>query len=359
MNKVLKRLYYFIIGIKEIFTNIFGISKLIKNNSLSQSYFGTSKKSKTKIYLENLMWLLKYKEINEYFYAYGFDIKSKDEKNKYFAYSEFREKRDVLNYTKPFNYICLLRDKFVFSEYLKGIGIPTPKNYALCNYNTIYWIDSDTTEKVENLINRNIDVFCKDICGECGIGVFRLTIENGHVFINGEERSSNELIMCLRGRFIFQEPVVQHSKLQQLYSNSLNTLRITTINDQGSIQVVCPFIRLGAGRSIIDNWMAGGIIIGIDEETGLLKEQGFYKPGVGTRTEYHPDTRILFKDYEIPYFKEAIYMVKRLHKNLYGIHSIGWDVAITEKGPIIIEGNDNWAIHAHQVIGGGLKRIFQ
>jgi len=33
MNKILKRLYYFIIGIKEIFTNIFGISKLIKNNS--------------------------------------------------------------------------------------------------------------------------------------------------------------------------------------------------------------------------------------------------------------------------------------------------------------------------------------
>jgi hypothetical protein len=27
---------------------------------------------------------------------------------------------------------------------------------------------------------------------------------------------------------------------------------------------------------------------------------------------------------------------------LYGIHSIGWDIAITDNGPIFIEGNDDW-----------------
>ena len=27
---------------------------------------------------------------------------------------------------------------------------------------------------------------------------------------------------------------------------------------------------------------------------------------------------------------------------LYGMHSIGWDVAITENGPAIIEANEDW-----------------
>lgn len=46
------------------------------------------------------------------------------------------------------------------------------------------------------------------------------------------------------------------------------------------------------------------------------------------------------------------------HKSLYGIHSIGWDVAITDQGPVLIEGNDNWEISIIQ-IDRGLKKEWE
>ena len=47
-------------------------------------------------------------------------------------------------------------------------------------------------------------------------------------------------------------------------------------------------------------------------------------------------------------------MVVELHKVMFRSHSIGWDVAITENGPVIIEGNDRWEISLIQAVHGGL-----
>ena len=40
---------------------------------------------------------------------------------------------------------------------------------------------------------------------------------------------------------------------------------------------------------------------------------------------------------------------------LDSIYSVGWDIAITENGPLFIEGNDNWELQAIQRTHGGLK----
>lgn len=67
-----------------------------------------------------------------------------------------------------------------------------------------------------------------------------------------------------------------------------------------------------------------------------------YKPGYGGIVREHPQTHVRFSGFEIPYFHDAVKFATRLHSYLYGVHSIGWDIAITEAGPVIIEGNDDW-----------------
>ena len=49
-------------------------------------------------------------------------------------------------------------------------------------------------------------------------------------------------------------------------------------------------------------------------------------------------------------------MAIKLHKYLYRCHSVGWDIAITEKGPVFIEGNGWWEISLVQAVHGGLKK---
>ena len=81
------------------------------------------------------------------------------------------------------------------------------------------------------------------------------------------------------------------------------------------------------------------------------------KPKYGTKTKEHPDTHIAFNGYEIPFYKEAEAMAILLHQNMYRSHSIGWDIAITNNGPVFIEGNDRWEISLIQAVHGGMKYI--
>ncbi len=91
----------------------------------------------------------------------------------------------------------------------------------------------------------------------------------------------------------------------------------------------------------------GGVIVNIDTDTGKLEKYGFMKSQYGTIMEMHPYTGIKFEGITLPYIKEAVAQAIRFHSFL-NLHSIGWDIAITESGPYFIEGNDNWEIDVQQ-----------
>jgi hypothetical protein len=61
---------------------------------------------------------------------------------------------------------------------------------------------------------------------------------------------------------------------------------------------------------------------------------------------------------QIPYFKEAIDMVKHLHSSIPEIFTVGWDICITPDGPHVIEGNDGWDVVLHQAFEGCKMRKF-
>ena len=65
---------------------------------------------------------------------------------------------------------------------------------------------------------------------------------------------------------------------------------------------------------------------------------------------------MVFEGFRIPYWNEVRELVKNVHAKLPDIRSIGWDVAITPNGPVLIEGNDNWEIGGPQDMEGGLKQ---
>lgn len=104
---------------------------------------------------------------------------------------------------------------------------------------------------------------------------------------------------------------------------------------------------LGAHGTDCSNWHFGGVSINIRKD-GTLDKCGYCK--IDKKITYHPDSGVVFEDYKIPYFEEAVKLAKRATECFYGFCSIGWDVAITTDGPTIIEGNDDWGIVAHQMV---------
>jgi hypothetical protein len=334
-------------------------------NPASQTYYPEKrKKSNIAIYFDNLLWMLRYGEINYYYYLYGFDVKDGANQNTYMSYPSFARLRDKANAgmwvgKRKANYICLLQDKFLFGQYLESLGFPTPRIIAMCNSKSITWIDSEQTEPLENLLCRgDLDVFMKAVVGWRADAVYPLVIESGRIFIDKRQISIEQLKELIKGKCLIQERIYQHSEMNRLYPHSVNTVRLITARSNKQIIVLSAALRAGANGNRYDNWSAGGIALGINPETGRLYRDGFFKPGFGRKVRQHPDTGVKFEDFEIPFFAEAVRLAGALHKFFYGIHSIGWDIAITNNGPVFIEGNDNWGLQTVQIHDRRLKEKF-
>ena len=94
---------------------------------------------------------------------------------------------------------------------------------------------------------------------------------------------------------------------------------------------------MGAGDSFVDNLHSNGIIADVDVNTGEVITDGVdFKNTVFKR---HPDTGEPIKGFKIPYFEEMKTMIEEAGDEIEGYY--GWDVAIGEKGPVIIEVNTN------------------
>ena len=159
-----------------------------------------------------------------------------------------------------------------------------------------------------------------------------------------------------KGSYILQRRVIQSDGMNVLNPYAINTLRIVTINRNGQCYVLSSLLRVGTLKTgNVDNWAAGGLAIGI-QDNGHLKEYGFFKPDHGLKTSSHPDTGLVFTDFRVPQFEEACKIACMAHRCFYNIQAIGWDIAITEDGPIFIEGNDNFEISLHQACDRPLKK---
>lgn len=335
-----------------------GVSKLIIDPALSRTYYPEAeRKSKLTILMDNLLYLVKHGEVNNYYYVFGMDRKNGQNGQEFLPYTKFRYLRNSKNRRpaniKGFSYVCILRDKFVFSQFLKSLGIPSPANIALLSHSGITWLENMQHTSLEHLVedpNINIDGFCKELGGILGKGAFPLKIEGGKLLVNGSEITLDQLKEKLvtqgkikkSGQYLLQKRLTQHPKMSELHPNSVNTIRLNSFNNNGKVDVLCASLRMGTKGKNVDNWASGGIVIGIDLTTGKLVGDGVFKYGYGGRVQEHPDTGVKLDGFEIPFFHEAVKLTCELHSYLYGIHSVGWDIAITPDGPMIIEGNDDW-----------------
>jgi hypothetical protein len=312
-----------------------------------QTYYPHSpRKRRWLIWYENLVWILRFRELNRYYYIYGLDrkdIRASKRVLPYRVFTKVRDRRNLHIRHQNFNYAALLRDKFVFGQFLRSLRVPTPKNIALLDHQKITWLNTMHPAPLSTLAcATNIDGFCKKLSGLQGKGAFRLSVKDRNIFIAGKESTLAELAHRLDGTYLLQERVRQHHELNRLFPHALNTMRIVTFNVDGRIQVFNGAMRIGTGMSNVDNWGIGGIAVGIDLETGTLRKHGFYKPKYGRLVDEHPDTNVVFEGFTIPFFKESLAMVSSMHGYLYGLHSIGWDVAVSPNGPVLIEGNEDW-----------------
>ena len=318
------------------------------------------------MWFDNLSWLFKNRELNTFYTSYGLDIKNFRNPDDFIGHHNFCVNRNRGNQknkytiTGSYNYIVLLRDKYIFSTYLSNaIGSEfVVQNRALLFNENVYLCKEKEWTKLEELLQISEPLVFKLIDGECAEGVMLVKIFADYIKLNEKTISRSHFLKLIKNNYyVIQDVVKQHEDLNVFKTRSVNTIRVITIKGiSGEVRVFSCFLRLsGSKDSFVDNRAKGGLAIGINIENGKLMKYGYPHDEYGTKLKVHPTSGVRFEGFQLPFWENTIELVVKAHKQFYEIQSIGWDVIITPNGPVILEGNDDWEIGGPQDTLGGLK----
>jgi len=318
-----------------------------------------------KIFKEALHCAILEKEIPIYYFTSL--LHKKDNADNYLNYIGHRRINKIINndfYGGTNSRNHNLKNKLLFDKQLVENNIRTIKLLAYSNKYMLHLKEGDIinvvdvgtlesylTELIEHSLHES--VFIKPIDGAGGKDTFK--IDKNDLVTKDKIVKLYELMNVQN--YIIQETIKQHEDISLIYPHSLNTLRVHSYYDKSTSKtlIVSALMRFGRGGNVVDNISSGGLFVSVDTDKWLLTGKGrsFLKYG-GETYDFHPDTNYRFHGFKIPYSDEIENLISQVAK-LFSNNFIGWDISITNEGPIIIEGNDCPHLIMAQMACGGFK----
>ena len=137
---------------------------------------------------------------------------------------------------------------------------------------------------------------------------------------------------------LLEEKISNHETIRMFSEQSLNTVRVYTLIDTDRrVLFLSSSLRVGASGSIVDNMHGNGHAVPIDIETGILLGNG--KSYDSTRFDINPHSGLEYKGIQLPYWDKVIECVLYACNELKEVRFNAWDIAITDTGVELIEGN--------------------
>jgi hypothetical protein len=160
---------------------------------------------------------------------------------------------------------------------------------------------------------------------------------------------------------VAQEALTAHPSLADISPGALPTARVMTFRI-GAERPVCGLfvVRLGGGAAPVDNFNHGGLIATPDEEGRIVEAYGRNRSGGLARLGAHPATgRSLGRTLPRSLTEGAAALALEAHSRLpEGFTLVGWDVGLSHRGPMLIEGNWNpGTVLPQSAAGAGLSQM--
>lgn len=140
---------------------------------------------------------------------------------------------------------------------------------------------------------------------------------------------------------LLEEYVVQHPDIMEMSPSGLNTIRIFTQIENGKLHYLGARFRITI-NSEVDNMAAGNPAAPIDIKTGIVNGPAVFSDITRIPIDIHPITNVKIIGFQVPFWDEILKMMETAVFVSPENRSVGWDIAISERGPELIEGNHNW-----------------
>jgi hypothetical protein len=248
-------------------------------------------------------------------------------------------------------------DKSVFYGFCRAAGLPVPRLYGWFKRHRSGWSHAGGFPGGEQAWVRFFERECPDefvvkpTLGRSGRGV-RVLIRTGSGFIENGSRTITAATLYhelmtrgLYDGFVIQELIRNHPDLKALTgSNGLQTARVhTLVEEGGAVNVFYAYVRLITRDNVIDNFQrgaTGNLIARIHVDTGKLHPAVTYREGLAF-VPLSPDApgAPVTEGFQLPLWEQVKELVQKAAPLFLPLRHIGWDVAMTPGGPMLMEGN--------------------
>jgi hypothetical protein len=267
----------------------------------------------------------------------------------------------------------LTGDKATFYGYCEAIGLPIPRLYGVVDVRG--WAGSSHTGRVVSGAAGFADFVSHDLPevsvakptdGYHGRGV-RVLRRRGPGFEGAPTPAA--LLQALRADpefsvWVFQEHLRNHPAVAAIGGDeTLHTVRVVSlVSRAGDAEVLYAVLKLGLAGGDADNFEGGRSGNGLAEidlgsgrlgEVKLAREDGcgfVYAsdaPGTGARVE----------GAVLPAWRETLALVRGAARAFAPARTLGWDVALTPSGPVLVELNAFWWPRSSPDQGRLLQRL--
>lgn len=146
---------------------------------------------------------------------------------------------------------------------------------------------------------------------------------------------------------VIQERVRGHAELDRLSGSPyLQTIRCITLLDRSGVpRLLHAHCKIITGTNCVDNFMygnSGNLIAPVRIEDGSLERSLAADPHGGfVEVPRHPDTGHVLAGFQLPDWTSSCELALRAAREFAPLRFVGWDIAPTPDGPVLIEGNWN------------------
>jgi hypothetical protein len=147
-----------------------------------------------------------------------------------------------------------------------------------------------------------------------------------------------EMIEGIGRAYLFQTLMMPHPEITKIIGPSVSSVRMFVFHDEEGCDLYRAAWKIPASANAADNfWRVGNMLAGIDGESGRIVKTVQRTSGGLEPIDAHPITGASFSDLVFPQWDQMKATVLAAAINLPTCHFQGWDVALTDRGPVLVE----------------------
>ncbi len=285
------------------------------------------------------------------YHDYEFEKRGEEFRKSFLGLNEQRHYLDLLN---PIKYYSLARNKYLAHKVLENTGVRKSELYCYYEPEGRVFDSNEIANNVADVcrilkqkgVEQCVIKDTENSHGEGVIVVKKVEYLNDDCKLNYFNGKIAHLSDVLRKHpLIFESLIKQTAQFASFNASSVNTVRfMTVLYPNAEAKIIASFIKIGRAGSCVDNAGSGGNVdVCIDIETGEIKYAIQYDGWHNiTEIEKHPDSGTQLNGVVIDNWEQIKAEVVRFQQSMPWCKAAGWDIAITDDGPLVIEVNDFW-----------------